>query len=250
MAAFDFRPRSNTELLDASVEFIRGHFGTLAALVALAQIPTLALTLLVPPNPSDPFARFREQPAVAIAQVVITLWLGVTTSVAFVHLVNDLIHGRPASLSSAIRRALSRSLSALLMVIVTYTVFTLWAMLFFLPFIWAYARYFATIPAFAIEGLSPFGAIGRSKELAKKNNGRALALALVPVLVFGFIVILVQQGLLGSGAGMRAAQIVSSMLSIVLYPFMVVPAIFLYYDLRTRREGLDLDFGTLPNAAA
>jgi hypothetical protein len=250
MAAFDFRPRSNTELLDASVEFIRGHFGTLAALVAVGQIPTLALTLLFPPSPSDPFLRFRVQPVIAVLQILITLWLAVTTSVAFVYVVDDLIHGRAASLSAAITRSLARSASALVMLLVTYFVFMLWAMLFFFPFIWAYARYFATIPAFAIEGLGPFAAIRRSKELAKKNNGRALALGMVPLIVFTFIVIIVQQGLLASGAGIRAAQIVSSVLSIALYPFMVVPAIFLYYDLRTRREGLDLDFSALPNAAA
>ena len=250
MAAFDFRPRSNTELLDASVEFIRGHFGSLAAVVAVGQIPTLALTLLFPPSPSDPFLRFRVQPAIAILQVVLTLWLAVTTSVAFAYVVNDLIHGRAPSLSGAITKSLGRSPAALVMLLATYIVFMLWAMLFFFPFIWAYARYFATIPAFAIEGLGPFAAIRRSKELAKKNNGRALALGMVPLIVFTVIVVIVQQGLLATGAGIRGAQIVSSVLSIALYPFIMVPAIFLYYDLRTRREGLDLDFATLPPPSA
>ena len=250
MAAFDFRPRSNTELLDASVEFIRSHFAALASVVAVMQIPTLTLTLLYPPNASDPFARFREEPVLAVLNIVVMLWLAATTSVAFVYVVDDLIHGRPASLSSALSKAFRRRPAALVMLVVTYLVLMLWAMLFFLPFIWAFARYFATIPSFAIEGLGPFGAIRRSKELAKKNNGRAIALALVPLVVFSFIVLIVQQGLLGSGAGMRVAQVVSSILSIALYPFIFVPAIFLYYDLRTRREGLDLDFGTLPTAAA
>jgi len=69
MAAFDFRPRSNTELLDASVEFARTHFGLLAATVALLQIPSLALALLLPTSPSDPFARWRNEPVVAVLQV-------------------------------------------------------------------------------------------------------------------------------------------------------------------------------------
>jgi hypothetical protein len=250
MAAFDFRPRSNTELLDASVEFIRGHFGTLASIIALGQIPITVLTLMFPPSPSDPFARWRATPLLAGLQILVTLWFGVVMSVAFVYAVDDEIHGRTASIASAMRRALARSGGALLMVVVTYLVYMLWAMLFLFPFIWAFARYFATVPAYAIEGLGPFAAIGRSKALAKGNNGRAIALALVPVAVFSIIVIIIQQGILGSGAGVRAAQIVSSIFSIVLYPFMVVPAIFLYYDLRTRREGLDLDFAALPNAAA
>lgn len=250
MAAFDFRPRSNTELLDASVEFIRGHFVMLASIVALGSIPTTVLTLLFPPSPSDPFARWRDYPVLAALQVVLTLWFGVVMSVAFVYAVDDEIHGRKASISSALGRSLARSGGALLMVLVTYIVFMLWAMLFVLPFLWAYARYFATMPSYAIEGLGPFAAIRRSKELAKGNNGRALALAFLPVAVFSIIVLIIQQGMLGSGAGVRGAQIVTSLFSIVLYPFMVVPAIFLYYDLRTRREGLDLDFAALPNAAA
>ena len=252
IAAFDFRPRSNTELLDASVEFTRGHFGTLAATIALGQIPVLAMTMLFPPSSSDPFGRWRAHPVLATCQVVLAVWVGVVTSVACMFVVDELIHGRAASLSAAFSRSLRRSPASLVMVIVTYVVIILWAMLLFFPAIWAYARYFATLPAFAIENIGPFAAIRRSKLLAKKNNGRAIALALAPVVVVTTIVVILQQGLLGGGAGMRGAQIVSSLFGIVLYPFMVVPAIFLYYDLRTRREGLDLDFAALspPIAAA
>ncbi|HEY3564750.1 MAG TPA: hypothetical protein VGL96_07070, partial [Casimicrobiaceae bacterium] len=172
MASFDFRPRSNTELLDASVEFVRTHFGILAAPLALAQIPLLAISLAWPPSLSDPFLRLRQQPVLAVALSLAAIWVQAVQSVAFVHIVDDIMHGRAASLASALTRALSRSMSALLMLLVTYIVFILWAMLFLLPMIWAVARYFATFPAFAIEGLGPFAAIARSKQLAKGNNGR------------------------------------------------------------------------------
>lgn len=250
MASFDFRPRSTTELLDASVEFVRHHFGILAATLALAQIPLLAITFAFPPSLSDPFLRFRQAPATAILLTLAAIWVQAVQGVTFVYVVDDIMHGRAASLPSALTRALSRSLSALLMVLVTYLVFILWAMLFIFPVIWAIARYFATVPAFAIEGLSPFGAIRRSKELAKGNNGRAIALGLVPTIVVVIVMALIQQGVLGFGGGYTAARLVSAVLTIMLYPFALVPGIFLYYDLRTRREGLDLDFGTFPPAAA
>jgi hypothetical protein len=250
MASFDFRPRSNTELLDASVEFVRTHFGILAAPLALAQIPLLAISLAWPPSLSDPFLRLRQQPLLAVALSLAAIWVQAVQSVAFVHIVDDIMHGRVASLASALTRALSRSMSALAMLLVTYIVFILWAMLFLLPMIWAVARYFATFPAFAIEGLGPSAAIRRSKHLAKGHNGRAIALALVPTLVIVVVMALVQQGLLGAGAGYAVTRVVSAVLSIVLYPFALAPGIFLYYDLRTRREGLDLDFGTVPPAAA
>ena len=97
-----------------------------------------------------------------------------------------------------------------------------------------------------VEKLGPFAAIRRSKQLAKGNNGRAIALALLPLFIVGAIGAVVQQGLLGAGVDMRTIQTMVALVSIVVYPFMSMPAIFLYYDLRTRREGLDLDFGTLP----
>lgn len=247
MATFDFRPRSNTELLDASVEFTRSHFGILAATLALAQIPVLAVTFTFPPSPTDPFFRLREQPGLAIAIILFSLWVQAVLAVTFVHVVDDLLHGRQASLTTAVSRAVARSGGALLMLISAYVVMILWAMLLFFPVIWAYARYFAIVPAFAVESLSASDAIRRSKELAKKNNGRAIALALVPALVAGIIMLIVQQGLLGAGVGFLTTRVVASVMTIVLYPFSMVPAIFLYYDLRTRREGLDLDFGTLPH---
>jgi hypothetical protein len=254
MAAFDFRPRSNTELLDASVEFTRSHFGILAATLALAQIPLLAVTFTFPPSPTDPFARLREQPGLAIAIILFSLWVQAVLAVTFVHVVDDLLHGRQASLTTALSRAIVRSGGAVLMLISAYVVMILWALLFFFPVIWAYARYFAIVPAFAVESLSASGAIRRSKELAKKNNGRAIALGLVPALVAGVIMVIVQQGLLGAGVAFLTTRVVGAIMTIVLYPFSMVPAIFLYYDLRTRREGLDLDFGTLthptPTAAA
>lgn len=250
MPAFDFRPRSNTELLDASVEFVRKNFGVLAVTLALAQIPGLAMGLLFPPSPSDPFAHWRNEFPLALAQVIIGLWLQATTSVMFVYVVDDLLHGRAASLGRSLRRAVSRSISAMVAVVIMYIVIILWAMLFFFPAIWAFARYFAVTTAFAVENLSPLQAIRRSKSLAKGNNGRAIALALVPVLIVVVVAAIIQQGLLGAGVGMRGVQVVAVIFTIALYPFAAVPAIFLYYDLRTRREGLDLDFDPLPTAAA
>jgi hypothetical protein len=250
MPAFDFRPRSNTELLDASVEFVRKHFGVLAVTLALAQIPGLAMGLLFPPSPSDPFARWRNNPALALLQIIVAIWLQATMSVMFVYVVDDLLHGRAASLGRSLRRAVSRSISATVAVVIMYFVVALWAMLFFFPAIWAFARYFAVTTAFAIEDLPPLGAIRRSKSLAKGNNGRAIALARAPVVIVTVIAAIIQQGLLGAGVGMRGVQVVTVLFTIALYPFAAVPTIFLYYDLRTRREGLDLDLDPLPTAAA
>lgn len=199
--------------------------------------------------------RLREQPGLAIAIILFSLWVQAVQAVTFVDVVDDLLHGRQASLTTALSRAIARSGGAVLMLIAAYAVMILWAMLLLVPAIWAYARYFAIVPAFAIESLSASDAIRRSKELARKNNGRAIALGLIPALIAGVLMVVVQQGLLGAGVALLTTRVAGSIMTIVLYPFSMVPAIFLYYDLRTRREGRDLDFGILhptptPTAAA
>ena len=46
------------------------------------------------------------------------------------------------------------------------------------------------------------------------------------------------------------ARVGSPAPAIVLYPFALVPGIFLYHDRRTRRDGPDLDLDTVPPAYA
>ena len=250
MAAVELRPRSNTELLDATVEFIRAHFVTLASAVAIGQLPGLALSALWPPTPAHPFALWQEHPVIAVARIVLLMLVFGCWTTMFVYVVDDLIHGRATTLGDALRRALPRALPATGLYLMKYLVIILWCMLFVLPGIWAFARYFAVFPAFAIEGLGPFAAIRRSKALARGNNLRVIAVAGIPAVIVQVLTIIIQQTEMGMGASPRGVGFVGALTSTVLYPFMALPAIFLYYDIRTRREGLDLDVANLPSAAA
>ena len=73
MSAVELRPRTNTELLDAAVEFGRSHYGALATATAIGQFPTLVLNLVIPPSPAQPFAVWREHTAFAVARLVLQL---------------------------------------------------------------------------------------------------------------------------------------------------------------------------------
>lgn len=250
MSAVELRPRSNTELLDATVEFIRTHFVTLAGAVAIGQLPGLVLSALWPPSPAHPFALWQDHPVIAVARVVVLMLVFGCWTAMFVYVVDDLIRGRATTLGDALRRALPRTLPATLLWFLKYFVIVLWSMLFLLPGIWAFARYFAVFPAFVVEGLGPFAAIRRSKELARGNNLRVIGVAGIPAVIVLVLMIIIQQTAMGMGASPRALGFVGAITSTVLYPFMALPAIFLYYDIRTRREGLDLDVANLPSAAA
>jgi hypothetical protein len=247
MPAVELRPRSNTELLDATVEFIRTNVVTLASAIALGQLPGLVLGALWPPDPAHPFSLWQSYPVVAAARFLFLMLVWGCWATTYVLLIDDLIHGRPATLGDALRRALPRSLPATGLYLLKYLVIILWSSLFLLPGIWAFARYFAVFPAFAIEKLGVFAAIRRSKSLARGNNLRAIGVAGIPGVLVMVLILVIQQTATGMGASSRGLAFVGAVASTVLYPFMSLPAIFLYYDIRTRREGLDLDVTNLPS---
>ncbi|HEX2780809.1 MAG TPA: hypothetical protein VHM30_15010 [Gemmatimonadaceae bacterium] len=250
MSGIALRPRSGTELLDAAVEFLRGNFVTLASVVALGQLPSLVVGVLWPASATDPFAVWRQYPVLAALRTIFLFLVVGCWGVMFVQVVDDLMHGRPVSLGDSLRRALRRTVPATAAYALKYLVIILWMCLFILPGIWAYARYFAVMPAIAIEGLGPMEAISRSKQLARGNNLRIIAVAGIPVVLGMFVMIVLQQTAVAMGTGGRGLAMLGAVASTILYPFMAVPAIFIYYDIRTRREGLDLDVATLSSAAA
>lgn len=240
------RPRSNVEILDASVELIRRHFATLATVVALWQLPALVVNLLWPVDPQHPFAIFREQPLLAAARWAFFLALTGAFGLMFVRVVDELLHGRAVRLDRALRHSVARTLPATAAYLLKYLVIALWFLLLFIPAIWAAARYFAVFAAMEIEGLGPVAAVGRSKALAKGNNLRVLATVGIPTLLVWVLLMFLQQVIMGMLGGPRMLSVAQAISAVVLYPFMMVPGILLYYDIRTRREGLDLDLDALP----
>lgn len=256
MEAVELRPRSSTELLDAAIEFIRGHYGVLVTAVAVGQLPALVFNLVHPPSVARPFDVWREHTAFAVTRLVVQLLAYGAFQLFFVRVVDDLVRGRPAVLGRALERTLPRAGAALLAVIVKYVVMVLWSVLFVFPMIWAAARYFAVATAMEVEGLAPFAAIARSKELARGNNLRIIGVAGIPYVLGVVALIFAQQVALALHASPTTLVVTSALAMVVLFPFMAVPGIFLYYDIRTRREGLDLDPATLstpdpsPSAAA
>jgi len=73
-------------------------------------------------------------------------------------------------------------------------------------------------------------------------------LPLVAYLVLGNII---QQILLTLGGYSVLVRAIATLSATLLYPFAIMPGILLYYDLRIRREGLDIQLdAALPTAAA
>lgn len=251
MAGLELRPRSGTELIDASFNFVRANYAPLIGMVALAQLPFVAGSLFFPVAP-DEIIRFwtAHIPEVVIGYII-AIWVWAVMGCAFVLLTADLIEGKAPSVGSALARALKRWFAAGLVVVLKYLVIWLWACLLLLPALWAFARYFAVMPALAIENLGPMAAIRRSKELARGVNLRVMGVAGLPILAYIVFANIIQQTLLTLGGYSVIVRAVATLTATLLYPFAVMPGILLYYDLRIRREGLDFQLDAAqPTAAA
>jgi hypothetical protein len=251
MAALELRPRSGTELIDASFNFVRANYAPLIGMIALAQLPFVAASLMLPVSPDEIVKFWTAHVPEVVVGYVLAIWVWAVMSCAFVLLTADLIEGRPGNLASAVRRALRRGFAAGAAVLLKYLVIWLWALLLFLPALWAFARYFAVMPALAIENLGPLAAIRRSKELARGANGRIMAVAGLPLVAYLVLANIIQQTLLTLGGYSVLVRAIATLTTTLLYPFAAMPGILLYYDLRIRREGLDIQLdAALPTAAA
>lgn len=118
--------------------------------------------------------------------------------------------------------------------------------------LWLVLRYAVTVPVAVLEDESATDAIGRSVDLTEGHLGRVFVLLIFTV-VIAYAVLFVVQGPFAAMAFMAGpgsstyflinllSSIFGAIGSAVTSPLMVVAFAVLYYDLRVRKEGLDLD---------
>lgn len=113
-------------------------------------------------------------------------------------------------------------------------------------------RYVVAVPALVLEDVRPSAAIRRSVGLLGGNYGRAIVVVLFTV-VIAYAAMLLFQGPFIAGAMMAgpesrmafwlnlAGAVTAAGGGAVTGPLMIIALAVLYYDIRIRKEGLDLD---------
>lgn len=204
------------------------------ALQAMAQSP---------PPQSDPALSLL---ASLVRLVLVPLTLGV-----IIYTTNEILHGRTPGIVDALEGTLRRywalaglSLLVGLMAVSSFLVLTIPVVLLVL------VRWAVSVPALLVEGLSPSRAVGRSWSLVAGRWWRTLGIFLVVLLLTW-----VASAILGATGGaviglvpgltddQRGALIVvtGSLAGALVLPVNYIAITLMYYDLRVRREGFDLD---------
>lgn len=224
------RPRSAIEIIDVSVEFVRRHFAALFTLAAAMLVPAIAFELV---------ATASADPVWGSLYTLAGLVLDTIASGAVVAFVAGRIIGPERSTADALRAALAR-FGRLVAASIVYGLLVLAGLVFFVvPGILLAARYFAMQAAIVVEDRGVGESMTRSSELTRGSLARTIGIfgtAWVVYLVAMFGIQLIAEGLFNPQAQVLATGVVQA----ALHPFLATLTTLLYFDLRVRREGLDM----------
>ncbi|HKH94784.1 MAG TPA: hypothetical protein VKA54_23450 [Gemmatimonadaceae bacterium] len=225
-------PRRATEIVDASFRFYRAHFGDLLVVSALLLVPPVLITAIVP------------QSMQVVFQVIGNLMYLVCQGAIAVHVAAALEQDRALSAGETLRALGDRAGSVIAVAIMSGLLIGLGTLLLVIPGIIAAVWTMVATPVAAIEGRRNSDALGRSRELARGQFWHVLGTtllvwAIVIALMIGAAIAL---GLVFGLFGLpdRITDMVGELAMVPLFPLIGVAVAMLYYDLRVRSEGADV----------
>ena len=227
-------PRDLRSLISETFLVYRNGFGVLWRIALLAQIPLF-------------IAVFVSNEVLAASLTVASLLAGLLASAAVTYAVSQHYLGRTSTVGACYREAMNRGISLL----VAFVVFALAIiaaaflsliligipLLFYIAVAW-----FFYVQAIMIEGARPMRALGRSRELVRGSWWRVLGIGIV------FVLLIVALELVASIPGtilFAVNEVPGNLLLIVasslITPLIYVGATVVYFDLRVRKEGYNVE---------
>jgi hypothetical protein len=261
------RPLGLGELLDDIFRIYRRHFGLLFVIALLLSLPiliaqiasgsasTFGFLAAVLPSLGNPRALAAQQPPsppnlglLGITYLVILAMLPLSIG-AVTQATLDLAQGNPVSVQSAfgavVRRYLALFGQALLVGVTLVPLF-----LCFPVAIWLAVRWVVAVPALLAENIGPVHALSRSWTLTRGSwwrlFGTLLIIYLLQIAVSGAL------GAVGFPISILIPFVppivrgsvfltISALANAVTLPVVYLGIVLLYFDLRIRQEGFDLD---------
>jgi hypothetical protein len=259
------RPLGVGEILDAGIKVYLKNARTLMGLTAVVVVPFQILSALillstvssgseVPHGTLDlsTGSGTSNHAASLGANAILSvtgLIIGLLTTAACVKAVSDIYLDQPTDIRSSLRFALRRLGSLVWLEIIFGVLLTLATIALIIPGIWLWVGWSVATPALLIDGARGSKALGRSRRLVRgrwwPTAGLLLVAAVMVAVVGGAIEgALVGISLAGGGESLVLTVVVVSLAaaisSVLVRPFHSAVTTVLYYDLRVRHEGYDV----------
>lgn len=243
MSSEELRPLSVGEILSTALRIYGMRFGLLVRLVAFI-LPVEVLYAIA----SSSAASDQQDRVASFLSGVLLVVTGQLAAAACLKAVSDTYLGAPTSWRSSVEFVARRLGSVIAVSILTAVLVGIGLVLLVVPGLYLDVVFLVATPALLIEGLRPFQALGRSRQLVTGAWWRTFGAYLLAAIFVG-VVALIPTLLLVHSTGVGAhttagrsvlSAVIASVTSLLTTPFMASVVVLLYYDLRVRKEGLDV----------
>ena len=228
-------PRTATEIVDATFRLCRAHYGTLIAATLLITGPALLLEVLLPAR------------VAGLAGILKNLLLPVTDG-AVIAIVSDAYLRGDADIGRALGAVRGRIGALIMAWIARSALFFVGLLLFIVPGVMMVVATMAVPMAIVLERRTIGASFGRARELAEEQIGHILAtMTLLVIIVFALMIGLAVTLAFASKlltTDDRSLSVIADVTLMLFSPVYSVGATVLYYDLRIRKEGFDLEMMT------
>jgi hypothetical protein len=255
--AAQLRPLGVGEILDAGIKVYRNKFGTMLKAVAVVVVPVQVLNVLIQlslPDSGTTTAGTTSDGSgwAGVAALILILLITVVSATlaeaACLKAVSDAYLGTDTDWRGSLRFGFQRLGSLLWLTLIHGALLLLAFAACIVPGIWLYAAWSVAVPALLLEDARGFRALNRSFNLVRGRwwptaGTLLLANLLATAVAFGFSVIALPLVFAGDDNDFvvdLANGVLGGIASVLTIPFVAAVIAVIYFDLRVRKEGFDL----------
>lgn len=246
MTSIALRPRSGSEIVDVSVQLLKANYATLVTITAVTWLPVVLFQLLYRAELSDPAAAQLHFVITILTALLQGLALLVADGASIIA-VSDMYLGGRTGASAALARVGPRLMSLIGANIMRNILGALATLFLIIPGIYVLVRSFTLPVIVMLEGDDASEAWNRAWALGEDNVGQIfwpVAAAAVLYTGLGWAMLYYMTRLGYAVPVLRTSGVVlvvGNLGSVIFHPIMSVVRTAVYYDLRVRKEGFDVE---------
>jgi hypothetical protein len=256
--AAQLRPLGIGEILDAGIKVYRNKFATMLKAVAVVIVPVQVLNVLITlslPDTSTTAGTTTTTSdnewaglAALLLIFVISVVSGALAEAACLKAVSDTYLGTETGWRESLRFGFRRLGSLLWLTLIHGVIVLLGFVACIVPGVWLYVAWSVAVPALLIEGTRGFEALRRSFNLVRRRWWPTAGILLLANLLatavtagFGLLALpLLFAGRDNEFVFDLANGVFGAVASVLTIPFVAAVVAVIYFDLRVRKEGFDL----------
>jgi len=255
-----FEAMTTGVLLDRAFRLYTSNFSLMLGITAAAYVPFYLIMVIIESRVGVNVQAPSGGLSTLLFQIVfMILWASIAFPIAggaATYAISERYLGNEVTIGEALRLALSRFWT-LSIAQITATIRVMFGfLLLVVPGILWMLSYTLIVPAVLIEGQNATPSLRRSRDLVKGHRGKVFCVMFIINLLQGILALGVSMvsGMIfnsDSAGGAVLNSAMNNLLSIFLTPLGIVATILLYYDMRIRKEGFDLEMlsrAITPNA--